>query len=54
MQELLDTIEQQLNNFRGNYKETTKASHRRARKASLALTKLFKQYRAATIEADKK
>ena len=36
------------NNARGN-----KAAGRRARKATLALTKMFKDYRALSLEAEK-
>lgn len=44
-----DFVTEATNNVKGN-----KVAGRRARKISQAMTKLFKDYRALTIEAEKK
>ena len=49
IQELCETFtKESTSNVNGN-----KASGRRARKVSLELTKLFKEYRALSVEAEK-
>ena len=53
MQELTDKINEEINNFlRGaEYRlQGNKAAGARARKASLALTKLFKEYRKLSVK----
>lgn len=47
--ELIAAIDMALAAFQKNYKEPTKAGKARARKASLTLEKLTKQYRRLTV-----
>ncbi len=57
MQELLDNIKVQIEEFENNSKlqleANNKAAGGRARKASLALEKLLKEFRKVSIEASK-
>lgn len=57
MEELINTIKETteaLNDNLGKYQNGNKAAGARARKATLALAKLGKEFRALSIEADKK
>lgn len=57
LEELIPDIEVEINNFRtdakANLLKGSKAAGVRARKASLALTKLFKEYRELTLKIEK-
>ncbi len=57
MQELLDNIKEQISEFEKNselqLEANNKAAGGRARKASLALEKLLKEFRKVSIEASK-
>ena len=57
MEELKESIPTKLTEFIENYKRNddggNKAAGQRARKVSLELEKLFKQYRKASVEAAK-
>ena len=57
MEELINTIKAEteaLNDNLGKYQNGNKAAGARARKATLALAKLGKEFRVLSIEADKK
>lgn len=58
MKELLEQIKEQIDSFakdaEANVVKGNKAAGTRARKTSLELTKLFKEFRAKSIEATKK
>ena len=57
IQELVNEITNTYNVFVENATANVngnKLAGRRARQATLALTKMFKEYRALTVEADKK
>lgn len=58
MKKLLDQIKGQIDGFvkdaEANVVKGNKAAGTRARKASLELTKLFKEFRAQSIDAAKK
>ena len=58
MKELFDNIKEQIDLFEKNAELQVEASNKaagaRARKASLALEKLLKEFRKVSIEADKK
>ena len=58
MKNLLDQIKEQIDSFvkdaESNVVKGNKAAGTRARKASLELTKMFKEFRAKSIEAAKK
>lgn len=57
MKELLDKINEEITAFQQNadaqVEKNNKAAGTRARKASLELTKLFKEFRKVSIEASK-
>ena len=58
MKNLLDQIKEQIDSFvkdaEANVVKGNKAAGTRARKASLELTNMFKEFRAKSIEAAKK
>lgn len=57
MEELINTIKAETEALNANldaYAKGNKAAGRRARKATLALAKLGKEFRVLSIEADKK
>lgn len=54
METLVKTIEEKANEMIADMNKGSKASMLRARKASLELEKMFKQYRKESIEASKK
>ncbi|UNY98363.1 histone H1 [Zhouia spongiae] len=58
MKELLETIETELANFKQDATEQlekgNKAAGTRARKSSMELGKLFKEFRKVSLEASKK
>lgn len=56
MEELINTIKattEALNDNLGKYQNGNKSAGRRARKATVTLGKLFKEFRAKSVEADK-
>lgn len=51
---IVDAMKEFVENAKSNIQKGNKAAGARARKASLEIEKLLKEYRKASIEADKK
>ena len=51
---MLEKIKEKFEYFIKEAEKPAKAAHARARKASSEITKMFKEYRKQSIEADKK
>jgi hypothetical protein len=51
---IVDAMKEFVENAKNNIQKGNKAAGARARKASLEIEKLLKEYRKASIEADKK